>query len=401
MWFVYVAIALVLLVIGGLYVRRRLTGALSALGVRPLRIRVVRWAFVWLVYGVPVTRIISIFIGVAFGFDAAPQLEGPAATWLLMFPFTCALLVTLQALPWLLAIDLAHAIVRRRRDVAIANRVRTIGVLATLGIFAVYTPTRILLERDALRLREHQIIASPTATSRFRIAFVADTQEDRHTDGERVSEVYAMLNEKRPDIVLSGGDWINMGPDYIEEAAATAGKLQSRLGTFSVRGDHEHFAYGFDRDRSVADVESAMKRHGIAMVNDEVRWFGHGGKRIAVLFINHNYPHRTTAATVDRLLGEARGADYTIAVTHQLDAMLTPLLVDRVNLILGAHTHGGQINPVIGVVHVPLARLETAYTDGRYQSGKTTIIVTAGVGYSIVPFRYASPGSIEIIDLAL
>lgn len=51
-------------------------------------------------------------------------------------------------------------------------------------------------------------------------------------------------------------------------------------------------------------------------------------------------------------------------------------------------------------MHVPLARLETRYTDGRYQSGKTTIIV-AGIGYSVVPFRYAAPGSIEIIDLAL
>jgi len=144
-----------------------------------------------------------------------------------------------------------------------------------------------------------------------------------------------------------------------------------------------------------------MKRHGVVMVNDEVRWFEHDGKRIAVLFINHNYPAPTTKATVDRLIGEAHGADYTIAITHQLDSKLTPLLVDRVDLILGAHTHGGQLNPVVGVVHVPLARLETPYTDGRYQSGKTTIIVTAGVGYSMVPFRYASPGSIEIIDLVL
>jgi predicted MPP superfamily phosphohydrolase len=56
---------------------------------------------------------------------------------------------------------------------------------------------------------------------------------------------------------------------------------------------------------------------------------------------------------------------------------------------------------MIGVAHIALARLETPYTDGRYQSGKTTIIVTAGVGYSIVPFRYASPGSIELVDLWL
>ena len=71
------------------------------------------------------------------------------------------------------------------------------------------------------------------------------------------------------------------------------------------------------------------------------------------------------------------------------------------DLILGAHTHGGQVNPVVGVTHVNLARLETELVDGRYQLGTTTVIITAGVGYSVVPFRYGSTGSIELIELAL
>lgn len=400
MWFVYVAIGLVVLVITGLYVRRRLTGALETLGVRARRIRIVRWVALWVLYGVPVIMIVTIVAVVATGGETIPRFDGPVAGWVLLFPFICALLVTLQSVPWLLALELAYVIVRRRRDVTAATRLRTIGVLAVLGAFAVYTPVRILVERGAVRVREHHLAASPTANKPFRIAFVADTQQDNHTDASHVRAVYATLNSAAPDVVLSGGDWINTGPEFIDAAATSAAVLKSRLGTFSVRGDHEHFAY-LDRNRSVAEVEAALTRHGVVMVNDAVRWFEHAGKRIAVLFINNNYVHRTTPETVSRLLEEARDADYTIAITHQLDKKLTPQLVDKVDLILGAHTHGGQINPVLGVVHVSLARLEMQYTDGRYQSGKTTIIVTAGVGYSVVPFRYASPGSVEVIDLAL
>ena len=102
-----------------------------------------------------------------------------------------------------------------------------------------------------------------------------------------------------------------------------------------------------------------------------------------------------------RLVAQLAAADYKIAVTHQLDRALAKLLIGKVDLVLGAHTHGGQINPVLGVVHVPLARLETAFIDGRYERDGTTIIITAGVGFSIVPFRYASPGSVEFIELAL
>lgn len=87
-------------------------------------------------------------------------------------------------------------------------------------------------------------------------------------------------------------------------------------------------------------------------------------------------------------------------VTHQLDAALASLVENKVDLVLGAHTHGGQVNPVIGLAHVNLARLETEFVDGRYELGTTAIIVTAGIGYSIVPIRYA-PGSIELIEVTL
>jgi len=234
----------------------------------------------------------------------------------------------------------------------------------------------------------------------FRIAFLGDVQQDAFTDAARARAVYALVSASRPDVVLSGGDWINTGPDYIESAAATAAELTSRLGTFSVRGDHEHFAY-VDRARSVAEVEQAMRGHGIAMLNNEARWFEHGGKRIAVVFLNYNYIYRTAPEAVASLVASVAGADYKIAVTHQLDPPLAAALAGKVDLILGAHTHGGQVNPVVGLRHIELARLETEFIDGRYQLGATTIIITAGIGYSIVPFRYAAPGSIELIELRL
>src|SRR5690606_38294576 len=122
-----------------------------------------------------------------------------------------------------------------------------------------------------------------------------------------------------------------------------AGELASRLGTFSVRGDHEHFAY-VDRERSVAEVEQALRRHGVAMLNNEVRWFEHHGKRIAVVFLNYNYIYRTDPAVIASLVASVAGADYRIAVTHQLDAKVAALLEGKVDLVLGAHTHGGQVN---------------------------------------------------------
>lgn len=400
MWFIFVLAGLVLVAVTGTYAIRRISGALAHFGVRERRIRIVRWVIRWLLFGFPILVIVSVLLSRLVGMSTIPRYDGLLASWLLGAPFAWAVLVVIQSVLWLLAIDVVYLIMRRR-SVGSATRMRAIAVLAVVAAFAVYTPLRIALERGDLRVRHHEITVSPGAgPTPFRIAFIADTQQDVHTDAARVGEVYARVNASRPDLILSGGDWINTGPAYIEAAGTTAGSLNSRLGSFSVRGDHEHFAY-VDRHRSVREIEEALRANGVSMLGNEVRWFDHGGKRIAVVFLNYNYIHRTDPVTIATLVASVAHADYAIAVTHQLDERLMSLLEGQVDLVLAGHTHGGQVNPVVGLTHVKLARLETPLVDGRYQVGATTVIVTAGVGYSIVPFRYASPGSIELIELAL
>jgi len=398
-WLIYILVGLVGLIIGGIYVRRRLAGALRYVGVGERGIRIARWASLWLLYGFPVIIIVAIIVTLVFGRASFPRFEGFWPAWLLGVPFLWSVLVVVQSLPWLLASEIAFAVVRRRRSQALAEKVRAYAVLGVMSVFALYTPLRIAAERGDVRVRHHQVGTGTTKTP-FRIAFLADIQQDVHTDADKAREVYAIANASTPDLILSGGDWINTGPDHIAETAQTAAMLKSRLGVFSVRGDHEHFAY-LDRERSLREVEAALTANGITTVSDDVRWFQHEGKRIAIAFLNHNYIRRAPDEIVAAVLAKMTGADYRIAVTHQLDRKLAALLRDQVDLVLGAHTHGGQVNPVIGVTHVKLARLETTFIDGRYQLGNTTVIVTAGVGYSIIPLRYAAPGSIELIELRL
>jgi uncharacterized protein len=398
-WFIFVFAGLALLSTAGLYVRRRITGTLRELGVREQRVRIVRWVVAWLLWGFPLIVFGAVLVSRLLGTATLPRFDGRAAAYALALPFAWAALVVLQSVPWLVVVDLAHLVARRRHGAATAGRLRAFAVVGVVGAFALYTPLRVLAERGDLRVRHHDVGPAGGAPP-FRIGFIADMQQDVHTDADQAREVYALVTAEHPDVVLSGGDWINTGPDHIAAAADAATALHSRLGTFSVRGDHEHFAY-VDRERSVDEVERALRERGIAMLNNEVRWFEHHGKRIAVVFLNYNYIVRTAPEQIAALVASVVGADYAIVVTHQLDETLAAQLEGKVDLILGAHTHGGQVNPVIGVTHVPLARLETRYIDGRYQRGTTTIIITAGVGYSIVPFRYAAPGSIDLVDVRL
>lgn len=404
MWFVWLALALMLLSVCGLYLRRRLIGAIAVFGAGR-RVQVIaRYAVLWLLFGYPAIVFTMVLASLALGEDRMGPPEHPLVTWGLLLPFFLAVLVVAQSVPYLLAIDAVGWVHRKLTGAAgQLTRARAIAVLAIVAAFAVYTPVKILMERDDLRWRHYEVArkarAAGTLPPPFRIAFVADIQQDDYFDAKRAGAVMARLTAAKPDVVLSGGDWINMGSDHIAAAAQTAGSVKSRLGTFTVRGDHEHFAYR-DRQKSVNAITSAMSAEGVAMLHNEIRRFDHHGKTVAVAFLTYSYPARTSLGDVDRLVAAVADADFSVLVTHQLDTAIAELAKDRIDLVLAAHTHGGQVNPVFGLWHLPLARIETPYVDGRYQLGTTTIIVTSGVGYSIVPFRYAAVGSVEIIDLA-
>jgi predicted MPP superfamily phosphohydrolase len=399
-WFVFVFVGLALLVASGLYLMRRLGDALAYLGVGPRARRWARIAIAWLLFGYPLLMVFTVVFALVAGHQTLTTYDGPIGSWLIVYPFFVAAIVLLQSLPWCAVIEVVHLVLRKRRTAAVARRFRALATLIVVGGFLLYTPIRIVVERDALRVRHHQLGDPRAGEPRFRIAFLADLQRDAHTGAERTAQVAAQVNAAEPDLILYGGDWINTGPTHITAAAEGAATLTSRLGTFSVRGDHEYFAY-LDRHRSLREVEQALTARGVTMVANQVRWFEHDGRRIGVAFLEHNYIAKIPTATIDALIAELATADYSILVTHQLDPRISARARGTVDLVLAGHTHGGQVNPVIGLIHVSLARLETPYVDGRYRIGDADVIVTPGVGYSVVPFRYAAPPAIEILDITL
>lgn len=398
MWFVLAGTALTLVVIGGIYSRRRALKALGDLGASDRLVRNVGLAMRWFLFGYPSIFIGFVIVSLIVGRDSVTMPIHSWITWGLSIPFWISMLAMLQALPFLLLIDIVK-LVRKVLGVSVVRkRTNAIAILVPLMGFLLYTPIRIVVEHDSLAVHHYKL---GTGNTSLRIVFVGDLQQDNMTDSSRTGEFVDLVNKQNSDLILSGGDWINIGPDYIESATQSAGKLESVYGTFSAEGDHENFAYR-DQERSMQEVREGLAQNGVQMLHNKIRYFDHAGKRVAVLFLAYNYIFRTPQGEIRNLIAGIEDADYKILVTHQFDAHVAGMAKDKVDLVLAGHTHGGQVNPVLGFWHVPLARIETEYIEGQYQLGtRTKVIVTAGIGFSLAPFRYASPASIEVIDLHL
>ena len=93
------------------------------------------------------------------------------------------------------------------------------------------------------------------------------------------------------------------------------------------------------------------------------------------------------------------GDGFTILLSHRPELFDTYTDHD-VDLVLSGHAHGGQFRlPFIGGMVAPNQGLFPEYDAGIYTEGNTSMLVSRGVGNSILPFRINNRPEVILIEL--
>lgn len=404
MWIVLIFTGLVLMIAHALWLSSRLWQALAVVlpGHRPW------WRISRIVYRVVACALPVLTLGFALYAVIArpPELAPPQSRvldYLVVYPFWVVTIHGVQCSLFVLPLELAHFVARklgRATHPRWAWR-KSAAIVAVAALFGLYVPVRIAIDDRSLSARGHDLPVRnlPAELDGFEIALVADMQADVHTDRDRLGQLVDAVNAEQPDLILIAGDMITREPRWIDVAAEYAGRMKSPHGVWACVGDHDNFAYR-DRGRSLREVIDALARHGVAMLDNDVRTFTIGGAEIAVVFATNNYVSRIDRDQTARLLDRARSADVKIVVAHQT----APGLLDQARragaeLFLSGHTHGGQIRWWSPLGDLALVRWETPYLAGAYQLGSMLLVVTNGLGVSVAPFRYRAPATFDLIRL--
>jgi predicted MPP superfamily phosphohydrolase len=237
---------------------------------------------------------------------------------------------------------------------------------------------------------------------RLTVAVIADL----HAGGPnmrqpRVRDVVDRANALGADLTLLLGDYMADHKFVTERVphavwGAELARLTAPLGVWAILGNHDWW-------RGADAVRATLAAARIPVLENDAVRIGTPGRRFWLAGLGDQMAFRLGSRRfrgVDDLpatLRRLRGDDPVILMAHEPD--IFPRVPGRIALTLSGHTHGGQIVlPGIGPLVVP-SRYGLRYLYGHVAEGDRDLVVSGGIGTSIVPARLGVSPEIVHIEL--
>ncbi len=261
-----------------------------------------------------------------------------------------------------------------------------------------------LIDPWDLVIRRYSVPISdlPNGLDGLRIVQLSDTHLGPRVPAAFIERAVAKALALGPDLVLLTGDYIHSGRRCVGQAAALfAPIVRAGVPTVGVLGNHDWYGAGHV-------MSAALRAVGVQMI-DNTRVYLDESRRLT------GSPRPGGALclagvgdlTEDRVDLDAalRGVSHEVPrllLAHNPDTAEVPAITrarPRIDLMLSGHTHGGQVRlPFVGAPMVP-SGYGQKYEGGLVLGPACRVLISRGIGMSILPIRFNVPP--EIVELTL
>jgi uncharacterized protein len=267
----------------------------------------------------------------------------------------------------------------------------TAGGAAAAALYAVYVEPR-WLQRTETTLHFQSL---PRVLEGLRIALLTDLHASRSTPPGLIARAVRTAMAARPDLIAITGD-IAEDAVSLERTLERLALLRAPLGVYIVPGNHDHRDVGIDAwRRAVAQRTQLTELTNVTRtltVSDEA-----GEARLCIAGVDD----LAEGAPDLGMLAAGGRRDFTILLAHNPDqAERARRSVDRVDLILSGHTHGGQVRlPVLGAI-VNSAERADLYEAGVRRRPWTQVYTSRGVGTVRLRVRFLTRPEVAVLTLS-
>ena len=269
-------------------------------------------------------------------------------------------------------------------------------VVFVLVVLIVWT----LWGNTALEVNEYEVVSDriPQDFEGFRIAQVSDLHNAEFGEGNE--KLIQLLSQADPDVIVITGDLIDSRHTDIEIALDFARQAVKIAPVYYVSGNHEARVHEYE------DLKIGLAEAGVVILENQKVQITREGESITLMGIadpsfQEDYLFGDSESVVRQAIEDLQNESdgYTILLSHRPE--LFDLYVDTgMDLVFSGHAHGGQFRlPFVGGLVAPNQGFFPKFDEGRFSEENTTMIVSRGVGNSIIPVRFNNRPEIVLVTL--
>jgi len=277
------------------------------------------------------------------------------------------------------------------------SKVKTILVacaaILAISIFCVW-------ENNAITTTQIQYVNPkiPEEFNGYRIVHISDLHNKLF--GKAQERLLEKIRAVSPDIIVITGDLIDRRKFDLETAMVFVRGAVKIAPVYYVSGNHEAWSGAY------SNISQALKSSGVHVLDDTKTTLVKGKGKIEILglsdpdFLRYSYLDGTnTSKLKEHLERLSDDAIFQILLCHRPE-LFDIYVRENLDLIFSGHAHGGQVRiPFVGGLVAPDQGLFPKYTAGAYTKNQSTLIVSRGLGNSIIPIRIFNRPEIVVVTL--
>ena len=240
----------------------------------------------------------------------------------------------------------------------------------------------------------------PESFNGYKILQISDLHNKEF--GSKQNKIFAEIEQINPDIIVITGDLIDSNNTNIDIAMELINGAINIAPIYYVSGNHEPWSGSYD------DLKSNLENSGVVVLDNQKIEVFNDSDSIDIIgladtsFIKYDWLEYGDNVETKNLLNTLTegSTNFKILLSHRPE--LFDIYSDSsVDLIFSGHAHGGQFRlPFIGGLVAPDQGFFPKLTEGVHTINNTSMIISRGLGNSIIPLRVFNRPELIVVTLS-
>lgn len=222
----------------------------------------------------------------------------------------------------------------------------------------------------------------------YRIVQISDLHNAKF--GKNNQKLVDRIRECAPDMIVLTGDLVDSNHTNVDRVVQFVDEIVKICPVYYVTGNHEYWLDTSEYEKLMDGLVSA----GVVILDNQVVEISRGDAKFRLVGLDDK---SLADGTLEALLSDEK--ELTVVLVHE-PQYFARYAGTGVDLVLSGHAHGGQFRlPFVGGIVAPDQGFLPEYTAGEYYMNGTEMIVSRGLGNSVIPVRLFNYPEIVCVEL--